>query len=93
MTKNQKISSELYMEQSKASPVAENSSKLHWEIMRSVDPAGYRNIELEVWEEMRKGKDYEAKRKKHKVLTNNIMIFCEYIMVKYDAELNVFTGK
>ena len=34
-----------------------SSAKRNWEVMRSIDPDHYRNIELEVWEESRKG-DY-----------------------------------
>ena len=51
-TKNQKNVDQLYSEQAPLSPA---SSKLNWEVMRSIDPDSYRNIELEVWEESRKG--------------------------------------
>ena len=39
-------------EQTLLSPL---SSKWNWEVMRSIDPDHYRNVELEVWEESRKG--------------------------------------
>ena len=52
MTKNQKNVEQFYSEQTPLSPA---SSKLNWEVMRSIDPDSYRNIELEVWEECRKG--------------------------------------
>ena len=51
-TKNQKNVDQYHSEQASLSPT---SSKFNWEIMRSIDPDSYRNIELEVWEESRKG--------------------------------------
>ena len=52
LTKNQKNADQFYPEQAPLSPA---STKLTWEVMRSIDPDSYRNIELEVWEESRKG--------------------------------------
>lgn len=52
LTKCPKNVDQFYSEQVPLSPA---SSKLNWEVMRSIDPDGYRNIELEVWEESRKG--------------------------------------
>ncbi|CAB3978605.1 Hypothetical predicted protein [Paramuricea clavata] len=59
-TKNQKNVDQFYSEQVPLSPA---STKLNWEVMRSIDPDGYRNIELEVWEENRK----EQQQKDHAV--------------------------
>ena len=56
LVKNQKIgASEFHGDHTKVPPLSPSSSKLHWEIMRSMDPDGYRNLELEVWEETKKG--------------------------------------
>ncbi|XP_028397719.1 OTU domain-containing protein 4-like isoform X3 [Dendronephthya gigantea] len=55
-TKNQKNVDHFYSDQAPLSPA---SSKLSWEVMRSIDPDGYRNIELEVWEETRKEQQHK----------------------------------